>query len=238
MQIYTNDKHIRRYARIGQYTSIGGLLLLVAAMVIQFTRQDLFSLSLAGLLFGFALSQVGIYLGNRYARSPRPDQALNLALKGLDRRFSLYHYVAPTAHLLSGPSGLWVLLPKVQRGRITFEKGRWRQRGGAGLAYMKIFAQEGIGRPDLEISAEVESVKKFLQKELPDVTFPEPRAALLFTNEKARVDAPDAPVPTLPIKQLKDLIRKSGKVKEGRMSPDQIAALGDVLEAPFREGEA
>ena len=231
MRIVTNERHIRRYARAGQLTSLGGLLLLVAGLLISFLRPEQVALSLAALLFGFALSQVGIFLGNRYARSPRGDQALNAALKGIDRTHTLYHFIAPTAHFLAGPSGMWILLPKPQRGRITYEKGRWRQRGGVFLSYLRIFAQEGIGRPDLEIGAEVDSLKKFLKKEIPDHDFPDPKPVLVFTNERAEIDADDAPIPTLPITNLKNLIRTQSKEKGGKLTPEQLSALTGVLEA-------
>ncbi len=231
MRIITNDRLIRRNARIGQITSLGGLVLLVTGLIISFTNQEQVALSLGALILGFGLSQVGIFLGNKYARFPRPDQALNKALKGMDRYHTLYHYIAPTAHLLTGPSGIWMLFLKPQRGKITYEKGRWRQRGGPGLAYMKIFAQENIGRPDLEIGAEIESFRKFLSKEVPDTKFPDPQAVLLFTNDKAEVNADNAPIPTLPVGKLKDLIRKSAKDRAIRMAPEQMEALQKVLEA-------
>lgn len=237
MRIFTNNKLIRRYSRIGQYSSIGGLVILLAGLVISFTRPEMASLSLIALVIGFILSQIGIGVSNRYVRPPRPDQALNQALKGLDRRHTLYHYIAPTAHLLTGPTGMWVLVPKPQRGRITFEKGRWRQRGGVGLAYMKLFAQETIGRPDLEIGGEVDSIVKFLKKHLPDLEFPAPQAALLFTNDKAEVDAPDAPVPTMPVKYFKEYLRKSGKERTARLSPQQLDALQTLLEADITPAE-
>lgn len=235
MRIVTNEHLIKRNARMGQIVSLGGLVLLVAGLVISFTNPDQVGLSLAGLLLGFALSQIGIYLGNRYARVPRPDQALNDALKGMDRYHTLYHYIAPTAHLLAGPSGLWVLIVKPQRGNITYEKGRWRQRGGFGLAYMKIFAQESIGRPDLEIGGEVASMKKFLEKEIPAFDFPEPQAILAFSNSKVEVNANDAPIPTLPIKKIKEMIRKSAKDRAVRLSPEQLESLRAVLEADVRD---
>ena len=230
MRIITNQKLIRRNAKLGQYTSLAGLVLLVAGLIISFTNQEQVGLSLAALLLGFGLSQIGIFLGNKYARSPRADQALNKALKGMDRYHTLYHYIAPSAHLLAGPSGVWLLLVKPQRGNITFEKGRWRQRGGFGLSYMKIFAQENIGRPDLEIGAEIDSFKKFLTKELPGTAFPEPQAVLLFTNEKAEIQADNAPVPTMAAGKLKDFIRKSAKDKNVRLSPEQLSELQNVLE--------
>src|SRR4030065_43049 len=77
-------------------------------------------------------------------------------------------------------AAIWVLIPRYQRGTITYEKGRWRQKGGN--LYLKIFAQEGLGRPDLEIGGEVEAVTRYLKKLLPEREFPQIQAALIFTT--------------------------------------------------------
>jgi hypothetical protein len=212
MEIITNDQLVRRNARIGQITSIGGLLVLAGGMVISFTRPELFFLSMAALLGGFTLSQVGIYFGNRWGRRPRPDELLNQALKGLDGRYSLYHYITPAAHLLVGPVGVWALMPRNQRGTITYDNGRWKQKGGN--LYLKIFAQEGLGRPDLEIASEINAVQRYLNDILgEEEKVPEVQAALIFTNDNVEVLADDAPVPTLQIRRLKDFVRKTAKSK-------------------------
>jgi hypothetical protein len=211
MEIISNLRLIQRNARIGQITSIGGLLVLVGGMVISFTRPELFFLSMAALLAGFTLSQIGIYFGNRWGRRPRPDEQLNQALKGLDGRYSLYHYVTPAAHLLVGPVGIWALMPRTQRGTITYENGRWRQKGGN--LYLKIFAQEGLGRPDLEIASEINAVQRYLVDLLGEEGVPQVQAALVFTNDSVEVLAEDAPVPALHLRKLKDFVRKTAKNK-------------------------
>lgn len=230
MEIISNDRLIRRNARIGQIASIAGLLVLAGGMYISFARQDLFFLSMIALLTGFALSQVGIYFGNRWGRRPRPDELLNQALKGLDGRFSLYHYTTPTAHLLVGPAGVWVLIPRHQGGTITYDEARrrWRQRGGN--LYLKIFAQESIGRPDLEIPAEIEAVRRFLAARLGEEDLPEVQAALVFTSERSALQADNAPYPTLSIKKLKDFIRKAAKNKP--ISVDLAEKINQALTSP------
>lgn len=227
MEIISNDRLIRRNARIGQIASIAGLLVLAGGMYISFARQDLFILSMVALLAGFALSQVGIYFGNRWGRRPRPDELLNQALKGLDGRFSLYHYTTPTAHLLVGPAGIWVLIPRHQGGTITYDetRRRWRQRGGN--LYLKIFAQESIGRPDLEIPAEIEAVKRFLAARLGEEELPDVQAALIFTSERSDLQADNAPYPTLSIKKLKEFIRKTAKNKP--ISADLAGRINQAL---------
>jgi len=237
MRIVTNEALIKRNARIGQIASIVGLVILVGGVIINFRDPTQVGLSMGALLFGFALSQLGIYFGNRYARPPRADVVLSQALKGLDKRYTIYHYTAPVSHLLIGPGGYWVILPRHQSGNISFEKGRWRQKGGFRLAYMKLFAQEGIGRPDLELGADLETIKRYLKKEFPDMEFPEPYPVLVFLNPKVQLEnLEDAPVPALPVKKLKDHVKKQAKEKQNRLSDPQMRALQAAIEG-LVEGE-
>ena len=228
MEIITNERLIQRNARIGQITSIVGLFVLAGGMFISFTRAELFLISLIALVVGFGLSQIGIYFGNRWGRRPRPDELLDTSLKGLDGRYSIYHYSSPTAHLLVGPAGVWVLLPRHQAGEITYDesKKRWKQKGGS--LYLKLFAQESLGRPDLEIGSEIHAVSSYLQDHLDEEQALDVQAALILTNEKAEVNADNAPAPTLPAKKLKDFIRKTAKGKP--ISSDLVEEVKQVLE--------
>jgi hypothetical protein len=217
MQIITNDKLVRRNRAIARYASIVGLIVLIGGMIVSFSRPELVIISFAALILGFLLSQVGMYFTNRWGREPRPDQFLNQGLKGLDNKYTLYHYTSPVPHLLVGPAGIWVLLPKHQRGVITYERGRWRQKGGGLLqSYLRIFAQEGIGRPDLEIASEVDSLEAYLKKNLPENDGIPIQAAIVFTSDKAELqlgEGVETPVPTLSVNKLKEFIRKSAKSK-------------------------
>ena len=80
-------------------------------------------------------------------------------------------------------------------------------------AYMTIFGQEGIGRPDSEIANEIELVKGFFSKQLDGLEIPDIRAALIFTNDQAEIDSTDAPLPVMKLKQLKDFFRQKAKEK-------------------------
>jgi hypothetical protein len=212
MKIHTNERLIKRNSRLGQIASLLGLLVLVGGMYISFRYQNMGATAWVALLIGFALSQLGLYYGNRWGRRPRPDEHLSLALKSLDDRYGLYHYRTPVPHLLVGPSGVWVLMPFHQIGKITYEKGRWKQKGGNIFQrYLRLFAQEGIGRPDLDAPNTVQVIQRYLKKQLPEISFPEPQPVLVFTNEKVELETDDAPILTVPIKKLKEVIRKSGK---------------------------
>jgi hypothetical protein len=229
MKIIKNEKMIRRNARIGGIITIVSLAILGFGMYITFMRPELFSLSILALLLGFLLSQVGIYFTNRWGRKPRPDELLDQSLKGLDDRYSLYHYHTPASHVLVGPAGIWTLHPKTQKGTITYHKNRWRQKGGGLLqGYLRLFAQEGIGRPDLEIDSDVNALSKYLDRSFTDLDLPPIQSALVFFHPEVVIEAEDAPAPTLFSKKLKDFIRKTAK--EESTSMDVIEEIQNGVE--------
>ena len=229
MNIIRNDRLIRRNSRIALITTFGGLFVLLGGLLISFKSPQQMGLSWAALMLGFLLSQLGIYFSNRWGRHPRPDEQLDSALKGLDGRHTLYHYTTPVSHLLVGPSGLWVIMPYYQRGTITCYNGRLKQKGNLGLSFLKVFAQEGLGRPDLEVDAAKDSLRNYLGKRMED-DVPTINTALVFTHPKVELDIPEdetPPAPAVLLKGLKSLIRKDAKAKS--LSLEKAKLIEDAL---------
>lgn len=228
MKIIKNEKLIKRNGMIGQWTSLGALVVLGGGMYLSFKRTDLFAYSIAALLVGFTLTQIGMYMGNRYGRSPRPDEKLDAGLKGLQNEFVMYHYTTPASHLLIGPAGVWVLLPYHQRGQVVFKKNRWKMSGGGFLqAYMRIFGQESIGRPDVEVDNEIKAVKKYLSNHMEETNIPEINAMMVFTSDGVEIDPGEAEIPAMTVKQIKNFFKQ--KAKEKVLSAMQLAAIKSVL---------
>ncbi|MCC6260404.1 MAG: hypothetical protein IT311_06030 [Anaerolineales bacterium] len=214
MKIIKNEATIERNKKIGNWISISALLVLGGGMYLSFSKPDWFGYSILCLIVGYLLTQVGMYMGNRWGRSPRPDEKLDAGLKGLHSDFALYHYVTPASHLLVGPAGVWALLPYHQAGKVEFVKNRWKLSGGGFFQnYMRIFGQEGIGRPDIEANSEINSVKKFLEKNLNGSEIPEIQALLVFTHESAELIPNDSSVPALKLKQVKEFLRQKSKTR-------------------------
>ena len=228
MKIIKNEQLISRNARIASITMIGSLLILGGGMFLSFQYPEQPMISLAALAAGFLLAQIGIYFTNRWGRKPRPDQLLDQGLKGLDKKYYLYHYSAPVAHLLVGPAGVWVLHPYYQQGEITYSKGRWRQKGGN--LFLKIFAQENLGRPDYEVQGDYKTLLSYLEENLPEGDVPPIKSVLVFTNPETKVNIPDSespPAKTVSIKKLKDTIRKA--VKEQSLSYERVEQITEIL---------
>jgi len=213
MKVITNEKLIKKYSNLGKYLNIGAIAILIGGMAISWLRIDLFYLAMIALLAGFILSQVSIFFINRWGRRPRPDERITASLKGLTNDYTLYHYNTPVSHLLVGPAGVWTILPYFQRGPITYEKNRWKQRGGGlGLAYLKVFAQEGLGRPDLDSKSDIDKLTEFFTQAM-GTEIPEVKSVLVFTDKRADLQVEGAPIPTMAAEDLKEFIRKQAKEK-------------------------
>jgi hypothetical protein len=229
MRIIKNEKLIVRNGKIGQWVSLAALVVLGLGMYISFSKPELFTYSIICLAVGFIMTQVGMYMGSRWGKSPRPDEKFDAGLKGLHSEFNMYHYSSPVSHLLVGPSGVWVLLPYHQRGTISFEKNRWKMKGGGFLqGYMRIFGQENLGRPELDAENEVRTLQKFFAKKLEESDIPEIKPVLVFTTDEVELNAGDSHIAAMKLKQLKELMRQGGKNRA--LSNDQIKKLTDVLE--------
>ncbi|MDD2921744.1 MAG: hypothetical protein PHQ36_05595 [Anaerolineales bacterium] len=212
MKIIKNEKLIERNGKIGQWTSLAALIVLGAGMYISFKKPELFIYSVACLVVGFIMTQIGMYMGSRWGRSPRPDEKIDAGLKGLHSEFNLYHYASPISHLLVGPSGVWVLLPYHQGGKIAFAKNRWRLSGGGFMqGYMRIFGQESLGRPEIDAEGETQALRKFLAKNMDEADIPEIKPILIFTNDSVELEVGDSSIAAMKLKQLKEFLRQGAK---------------------------
>lgn len=229
MKIISNTKLINRNKRIGQILTFSAIFILIFGLIISMQGDMTYIMySYAALIVGFMVSQFGIYFSNKFGRSPRPDEQVSAALKGLDNRYTLYHYTTAASHLLVGPSGVWTILPYSQPGTITFEKGKFKQKGGNW--YMKIFAQEGLGRPEKEAEYTLEDIQKFLKRQMDADSVPDVKPLLLFTNPRAAVKAPEAPYAAMETDKVKDFLRK--KAKDNAFPIEKIDQVNAVLLPP------
>jgi hypothetical protein len=214
MKVVINEKKVKRNKQIGQFALIGGFIGMGLGIFLIF--QSTYSTGSStltgnwGLMFGiyilgFIISQVGIYFMNR----ARAADEVTKGLKGLPSNYTLYHFTAPVSHLLVGPAGVWNIGYYYQRGRVSYEKNKWRLSGGGFAAgYQRLFGQEGLGRPDLDADADIATMQKFLVKQFGSQEIPPVQTVLAFFHPETEVEADDAPLPTMPAKKLKDFFRK------------------------------
>jgi hypothetical protein len=213
MKIYSNDKLIKRNRRIGNITSLLSILILGVGMVLSFRDKtgELLPYTFGSLIAGFLLFQVGNFYMSKWGKSPRPDEKITSALKGLDDRYSLYHYYTPISHLLVGPAGVLCLLPYQQGGTVRYDadKQRWKQSGGN--FFLKAFGGEGLGRPEREMKFTLDDAKNFLKRAEIDLGTHSPEVILVFTNSSVNLQAEESEFPAITAAKLKEFIRKKAK---------------------------
>jgi hypothetical protein len=225
MRIFTNEKLFKRNTRLAFIANLGAMFFLLISVYVLFTARPL-GLYLLFLFAGILCMQIGVYFG-RWNR--RPDLALNDALKSVDDSYSLYHYTTPVSHMLLGPSGIWILLPRHARGNISFDQRRqkWKLKT---KGFLTRFGQEPIGKPIGEASLEAEALDRFLEKhwkkEDGDLRV---QAALVFVDESTEiVGAGNAPIPTVNLKKAKQMLLKADE--RSHLSKAQVKKLNDLFE--------
>lgn len=229
MRIIDNDALYTRNTRIGFGANLLGVALIVAASYVLFTNPIIpFGLYLGLMIGGIVMLQVGLFM-SRWSR--RPDWELNEALQGLNNEHTIYHHRGPVPHLLVGPAGLWILMPKFTLGTISYdaEKQRWRaQSANLFTALYRRLTQEGIGRPHYEAMYQAADLDRFLQKHWDSKDSLHVQVAVVFVDPRADVRVEHSELPAASIKDLKGLILKGDP--QAKLSKAQIKKLNEVFQ--------
>ncbi|OJX41397.1 MAG: hypothetical protein BGO78_01305 [Chloroflexi bacterium 44-23] len=230
MKIVIDQKMVSRYGKIGsilRWVSIGFLALGVYAIFTPaiFNNQNLVSLYFGAMILGVIASSVSNQLTTRYGRSPRPDEMLDKSLKGLDDKFTLYHYEFSVPHLLVGQTGLWSLIPTYADGKIIYDENKktWIRKGGSFMN--RFLSREPFTRPDREIANQKKDLVKFLKSKGISEEF-SLQGALVLLNKNATIEGKveNEEIFILPLDKLKEKIRKGAKAQD-QISLEIVQAL-------------
>lgn len=228
MKIIINDKLIKRNKTIGNVTSIAGLAILASGLILNIRPTNTRTLiSFGALIVGFIVAQISTHYVTRFGRSPRFDEIIANNLKKLSYEYSFYVYTGPIPMVLVGPSGLWIPIPVVAGGEISYDK-KWRQKGGS--FFMKMFGQENIGKPDIEIASNEKQLIEFLQNHLEEGEIPPVSSVLVSLHPKAVIgDVENAPVAIVESGALRRHIRKNDRKTDTEISPAVLQKINAAL---------
>jgi len=212
MVVLRDDERIARLKKWGQRASLIGMLFLIGGLFVIFVNPpNPFLLQTLALIVGFLLSQVGIYLTQRYARSPRPDEVLDEAVKKVARDGRMYHYLLPAPHVLLTQAGPIVFVLKYQTGKISAEGDDWRQTGMGFLGFRRIFGQEGLGNPTKEAENYIAALAKYIHENAPSIDEVPIGAMIVFTAKNLdTLDVEGSRIPAMHFSKVKGYLRQQG----------------------------
>ena len=212
MRVTTNSKLIRRRGRLGMAASLAGIAVLAGGMFASFRQQSgtyYMFISLAALVLGFVLAQVGSYNLRRWGRSPRPDQIIEEGLKGFDDRYHLYAWALPVPYVLLSPQGVYTFTTRDQSGQVSVTGSVWRNKLSLGRV-LAAFAQEGLGNPTADAQAQAAKLGAWIKARLPDATA-DVQPVIVFIDPRVQLQVTDPAVPVLDPKGIKKWLRGGGK---------------------------
>jgi hypothetical protein len=235
MVVIRDEARIAKLKSRSQQATLVGFLFLAAGFVVIFLDiPNVFLLQTAALILGWAISQVGMYLSHRYARSPRPDEVLDEAIKPVARDGRMYHYILPAPHVLLSSAGPIIFVLKFQTGKINADGDKWTQRG---IGFRRLFGQEGLGNPTKDAEKMIEALAGFIRREAPTVEEVPIGAMIVFTSKnRDELHVENSNIPARHFSKVKGFLRQKGlgkKLPEKEYDALRLAfdnAAGDILE--------
>jgi len=234
MIIYRDEERIEKLKKRSRRVSLIGFLIMASGLVAyflapslgEFNERDVFLYETASLVVGFGLVQYGLYLQHRYARTPRPDEVLDEALKSVAKDGVLYHYLLPAPQVLLTPAGPIVFVLKYQTGVIRADGDKWSQKG---LGFRRFFGQEGLGNPTNESEKMIKSLAGFISHQAPDIEEVPIGAIIVFTSKnRDELDVSGSRIPAMHYTKVKGYLRQQGK--GAPLPQDQYDALRSAFD--------
>lgn len=212
MKQIIDQERVNRNAMVSNIASIGGLLLLLASVLIPLFLPTLSTLSAIIMVVGLGVSMVGIYYANRWVRKPRPEDRLEKVLKGLGDGYVLFHYPhLPADHILLSPAGVTVLETVNLGGVYSYLDGKWKESMTIGRA-LRYIVEEHLGDPSRAAGDSAEYVHRKLD-ELDGLSRSIPvKAVVVFTHPATKLEAKKPPVPVCLAEKLRKQV-EIGSVK-------------------------
>lgn len=218
MKIIIDQKSVRRKTTIGKILRWASLGLMLIALIAIFsedisTNPNLFTAYFVIMIVGVLLSSISGYFTTRFGKSPRPDELINKSLKGLDDRFQIYHYRSSIPHLLSGPAGVWSIIPTFVDGEILYDekKGNWTHKRNSILN--RLIQKEYFPNPLSEYQHHDKEFRKMVSTIKNDKIKPELKLLVLLFHKNATISGVSEKDNILIIssEKIKDRFRKMAK---------------------------
>jgi hypothetical protein len=228
MEVFRNENKIRINREIGRWATLAGLIVLIAGLVVSIRNPQMVWISMTSLVVGFFASAIGVFYANHWTRSPRADEVLDSALKGISNHYHMYHYLLPVQHVMIGPAGVFVFRTYAHEGPVTYDGKRWKQKFK--LTRMLGFSgQEALSDPVRDVLMDVQRFRRWLAKRMPEEQIPEITPYIVFVRDNVELDVAETEVPVLHHRRLKRAIRQLDKERIELLDNDTLYTLEQAM---------
>ena len=234
MEAFVNQRKVKVNTEIGRWTSVAGLVILIGGLVVSLLNPSLAWASMLSLLLGFLASVVGAYYINHWTRTPRADQLLDRALKGISNQYHMYHYLLPVRHAMLGPAGLFLFRAYLHEGPVTYDGEKWKQKLTLGRI-LGFSGQDSLADPVRDVLLDQKRFRNWLAARMPEQDIPEIHPFIVFVREGVELDVQETAVPVVEARQLKGAVRRiererTERLDEGELYEIERAMLGSKID--------
>ncbi len=226
MKVFIDRQKVNTRTQLANFASVGGLIMLLASVVIPLFLPGWINFSSVLLVVGLGAAMIGIYFANRWVRKPRPEESLDKALKSLDDHYHIYHYPSlPCDHILLTPTGVIALEVVNLSGSFSYRNGQWKEAMTIGRA-LRYIVEERVGDPMAFSHGIVQELERRFGKELGGNTKLSIKALTVFTHPTVELDIEGTALPVCKIEKL----RKQVAINSERLDPEIFEELSSLLE--------
>ncbi|MFZ1042857.1 MAG: nuclease-related domain-containing protein [Anaerolineales bacterium] len=226
MKIIIDRRKVNRRAQWANFASVGGLIVLLASVVVPLFLPGWINFSSVLFVIGLGAAMIGIYFANRWVRKPRPEESLDKTLKSLEEHYHIYHYPSlPCDHILLTPFGVIALEVVNLNGSFSYRNGQWKEAMTIGRA-LRYIVEERVGDPIQFSQGIVAELGRLFDKEFGGEVKAPIRALTVFSHPAVELEVEGTSIPACRIEKL----RKQVTINSERLSPETYDKLSAYLE--------
>jgi hypothetical protein len=199
MRVIINQALIDRYRRISHilfFVSLAGMGIGFFYTWTADPNSQTSQLSCLILPILLLMTLTSVRMANTWIREPRPVTSLSEALKGLGKRYTIFHHILPAPHVLIGPEGVFTLTTVWQERPYRVKGNKWYGEEGLMRKLNGYMRQDLLGNPFQTALFEAQRIQKLVDQIAPESGV-EVQPLIVFISPRASFEAEDPVLPVL-----------------------------------------
>lgn len=178
------------------------------------------------------LTLTSVRMANNWIREPRPKDVLAESLKGLGKKYTIFHYLLPAPHVLIGPEGVFAITTVWQEGHFHIEGKRWRGNEGFGRRLLGFLRQDLVGNPFTDAVFYTQQLQKVVDRVAPDRGIEvQPLVVLINPNAEFEAEEPLFPLLYADTKQkpnLRDYLKERSAQAHKSLTEEELDKIDEM----------